>query len=250
MDAKGTRTSYTASFKLRVVEEAEKTSIKGAGRKFGVNEKLVRDWRKKKDELMKLPRTAKSARPGMKPHWDKLHEWILDKRLFGLEISIRLKAEMMAKEMPPSDVSGFTGSTTWLYRFMKRKNLFVRAKTRIAQRLPQDFDDKIVGFQRMMIKMRKKKDYDLHQIGNMDETPMNFDMPLTRSVDTSGKKTVLIKTTGNEKNHFTVVLACMADGNKLPSMIIFKMKTMQKKKFLLESLCMSMDGSRWHETLD
>ena len=131
-----TRTSYTASFKLRVVEEAEKTSNRGAGRKFGVNEKLVRDWRKKKDELMKLPRTAKSARPGMKPHWpelkNKLHEWILDKRLNGLGIS---EAKMMAKEMPPSDVSGFTGSTTWLYRYMKRKNLVVRAKTRIAQRL-------------------------------------------------------------------------------------------------------------------
>ena len=35
--------AYTASFKLRVVEEAEKTSNRGAGRKFGVNQKLVRD---------------------------------------------------------------------------------------------------------------------------------------------------------------------------------------------------------------
>ena len=115
----GTRTSYTASFKLRVVEEAEKTSNRGAGRKFGVNEKPVRDWRKKKDEHMKLPRTAKSARPGMKQHWPEL------------ENKIRLKPKMI--EMPPSDVSGFTGSTTWLYRFMKRKNVVVRAKTRIAQ---------------------------------------------------------------------------------------------------------------------
>ena len=59
---------------------------------------------------------------------------------------------------------------------------------------------------------------------------MNFDMPLTRTVDTSGKKTVSIKTTGNEKNHFAVVLACMADGNKLPPMIIFKRKTMPKEE--------------------
>ena len=114
----------------------------------------MRDWRKQKDEHMKLPRTAKSARPGMKPHWieleNKLHERILDNCLNCLAISgtmIRLKAKMLAKEMPPSDVSGFTCSTTWLYRFMKRKNLVVRAKTRIVQRLPLDFDDKIGAFQ-------------------------------------------------------------------------------------------------------
>ena len=45
------------------------------------------------------------------------------------------------------------------------------------------------------------------QIGNMDETPINFDMPPTRTVNPSGEKAILIKTTGNEKNHFTVVLS-------------------------------------------
>ena len=81
-----------------------------------------------------------------------------------------------------------------------------------------------------MIKMREKKHYYFHQIGNTDDTPTNFDMPLTRTVDTSGKKTFLIKTTGYEKNHFTVVLACIADGNKLPPIIIFKRKTMPKEE--------------------
>ena len=74
-----------------------------------------------------------------------------------------------------------------------------------------------------MIKMRKKKHYDLHQIGNMDETPMNFDMPHTRTVHTSGKKTVLIKTTGNEKSLHSRI-------GKLPPMIIFKRKTMPKEE--------------------
>ena len=49
----------------------------------------------------------------------------------------------------------------------------------------------------------------------MDETPMNFDMPATHTVHPTGEKTVIMKTTGNEKNHFTVVLACMANGSKL-----------------------------------
>ena len=44
---------------------------------------------------------------------------------------------------------------------------------------------------------------------------MNFDMPPSRSVNAVGEKTVLIKTTGNEKHHFTVVLACLVDDTKL-----------------------------------
>ena len=39
---------------------------------------------------------------------------------------------------------------------------------------------------------------------------------------------VLIKTTGHEKDHHTVVLACLADGTKLPPVVIFKRKTMPK----------------------
>ena len=77
--------------------------------------------------------------------------------------------------------------------------------------------------------MRKKNKYSLQQIGNMDETPMNFDMPPSRTVNTAGEKSILIKTTGNEKNHFTVVLACLANGTKLKPKIMFKRKTMPKE---------------------
>jgi hypothetical protein len=71
-------------------------------------------------------------------------------------------------------------------------------------------------------------DFELSQIGNMDETPMFFDLPGNRTVDTKGKKTIMIRTTGHERAHFTVVLACMADGTKLKPMVIFKRKTIPK----------------------
>ena len=82
------------------------------------------------------------------------------------------------------------------------------AKKKIAQRaLPQEFEDKIIAFQRMIIRMRQENNYDMQQIGNMDDTPMNFDMPPSRTVNSVGEKTIMIKTTGNEKTCFTVVLA-------------------------------------------
>ena len=49
------RCSYTAAFKLKLVEYAERHGNRCAGREFDVCEKLIRNWRKKKAELQSLP---------------------------------------------------------------------------------------------------------------------------------------------------------------------------------------------------
>lgn len=65
----------------------------------------------------------------------------------------------------------------------------------------------------------------------MDEVPMSFDMPPNRTIDDVGTKTISIKTTGNERSCFTVVLACSMSGDKLPPLVIFKRKTIPKEDF-------------------
>ena len=85
-----------------------------------------------------------------------------------------------------------------------------------------------IGFETFRSKYIKLR---LVNIGNMDETPVWFDMPTSKTVDSVGVKTVLLKTTGHEKTRFTVVLACLADGTKLKPMVIFKRKTMPKDNF-------------------
>lgn len=79
--------------------------------------------------------------------------------------------------------------------------------------------------------MRKRNGYSLTQIGNADQTPLTFDLPADTTVNPKGASTVSIKTTGNEKNRFTVMLACTADGGKLPPYVVFKRKTMPKLQF-------------------
>ena len=80
------------------------------------------------------------------------------------------------------DIDRFTGNPAWLYRFMHRNDLVLRQKTSLSQRLSEEFEDKIIVFQRAIICMRKAKQYSLEHIGNMDETPMQFDMPLDRTL--------------------------------------------------------------------
>jgi len=141
---------------------------------------------------------------------------------------IIIKAKAMAAEL---QITGFLASNCWSTKFLRRKNLALRRKTKIAQKLPEDLDQKITNFHSFMIKRRRKENYQLVHIGNMDETPVWFDMPSARTVNAKGAKTVLVNTTGHEKSRFTVVLACLADGMKLKPMLIFKRKTLPKAKF-------------------
>ena len=129
------------------------------------------------------------------------------------------------------NIDNFLISSGWCTRFMKRNKLVLRQKMKISQRLPDDLEEKITSFQSFVIRARWSKNYSLVNIGNMDETPVWFDMPPSKTVDSVGAKTVLLKTTGHEKTRFTVVLACLADGTKLKPMVIFKRKTMPKDNF-------------------
>lgn len=225
---------YEAKFKLSVVKCAEETNNSEAGRRFGVSEKLVRDWRKQKSDLQEMP-TKKCANRGLSCKWPELEieieTWILEQRQSGLIVTrnaIRIHARRVARS---KGIDNFRGTVGWLDRFMQRKNLSLRCSTKLAQKLPADLDDKVTNFFSYIIKARKQNQYDLINIGNMDETPVWFDMPTSRTVDASGKKTIQVKTTGHEKSRFTVVLSCLANGEKLKPMIIFKRKTIPKLTF-------------------
>ena len=141
---------------------------------------------------------------------------------------IRLEALRVADTLQITD---FKASEGWCTRFMKRHEYTLRAPTKVAQVLPQFWADKITEFQRFVIRHRRRNDYRLMCIGNMDETPMYMDMLPRSTVHKKGAKSVVVKSTGHERSRYTVVLACMADGSKLPPMLIFKRKTMPKVKF-------------------
>ena len=67
--------------------------------------------------------------------------------------------------------------------------------------------------------------------GNMDETPVWMDMPSSRTVEKRGSKTALVKATGHEKNRFTVVLSCMADGTAFKTNSYFQAENRSENKF-------------------
>ena len=67
--------------------------------------------------------------------------------------------------------------------------------------------------------------YPLSLVGNMDETPVFFDMVPSKCIAGKGTKECVVRTSGGEKKHLTVVLSATGDGKMLQTMIIFKGKT-------------------------
>jgi len=57
----------------------------------------------------------------------------------------------------------------------------------------------------------------------------------------------MIKTSGYEKTRYTVVLACCADGTKLPPLLIFKRNTMPKDEFHMGFTFMFILKDGWME---
>ena len=94
--------------------------------------------------------------------------------------------------------------------------------------MPEDLEEKLLNFQWYIIRLHEEKNFSLSCIANMDETSVFFDMAGDLTINPTGSKTVHIRSIGNEKNRFTVILTCFADGSKFPPIIIFKGKHQPK----------------------
>ena len=76
------------------------------------------------------------------------------------------------------------------------------------------------SFLRFVTTQRKRENYDLKDIGNMDETPVWIEMPGKSTLELKGKKEVRMMSTGHEKERITVVLSALADGTKLAPFVL------------------------------
>ena len=117
----------------------------------------------------------------------------------------------------------FKASEGWARKFICRHSLVLRARTSVAQKLPSDLECRVFTFHEEVKTERQKHDFPKELIGNMDETPLYFDMVPSRTLEKKGEKEVRVRTTGAGKTRVTVVLACTASGHT-PPMIILKGK--------------------------
>lgn len=116
----------------------------------------------------------------------------------------------------------FSASDGWLQKCLTRQQFSLRRTTTVSQWLPADLIPKITNFILTTRKLHLTKKYPLSHIGNMDETPLWFDMPGETTITHTGERSVPVRTTGHDKGRYTVVLAATADGMKLKPFVVFK----------------------------
>ena len=87
---------------------------------------------------------------------------------------VRVKMLDILKE--DNAVENFKTSDHWLSAFMKRHKLSWQKRTRISQKLPAQTEESLERFCQFIICLRVAKSFELHNIFNMDKTPVWFDM--------------------------------------------------------------------------
>lgn len=149
--------SYLTAEKLKIIKYAEMNGNRAAGREFKVNEhQTVAAEKRPAPTTPKEEDGRETFHPQME---EQLNAWIQDVRQQGIGVStteVKIKAKIIAKQMK---IATFKASQGWCNRFFRRHNLSMRRRTHIAQRLPEDYEDKVTDFQRFVIQQRKRNDY-------------------------------------------------------------------------------------------
>ena len=116
-----------------------------------------------------MPRSKKANR-GTDPSFPDMEKELLNlvsnRRASGVGVitsEVRLYALSLVDKyrFQYPDISHFRASPGWCYRFMARHNLSVRRRTTIAQRLPGDYEDKLLNYQRFIINQRQIHNCDI-----------------------------------------------------------------------------------------
>ena len=109
-------------------------------------------------------------------------------------------------------------------RFLLRNGYSFRTKTHFGQILKDDCFKQASLFLNEVKTIRLNNGINSSIITNMDETPVFLNMPLTKTIVKRESRQLIIKTQNQEKCRISVLLTIVADGSKLPPLIIFKAK--------------------------
>ena len=99
----------------------------------------------------------------LRKEWRKVIRWWFDTR-----------AKQLVNELYP-DVKDFKYSDKWFRRFCKRKNISLRKTTQAAQHAPVNLSATIFKFHAKLLRERRRGNFQLGDIANMDQTPLPDD---------------------------------------------------------------------------
>ena len=164
----------------------------------------------------------------------------------GLFVSYDLLHEEVIKKARSLNIPRcrYRASEGWAIRCVHWMGLALQRRTTICQKLPKDFQQKLLNYQRYITNLRKAGNFLMGQMASADEMAFYLGMP-PNYTEKKGVKEVLMKTTGCKKLRLAVMLAATADGRKLPPLLILKRKTLHKSEAFPRDVIVRAQEKEW-----
>lgn len=138
-------------------------------------------------------------------------------------------------------ITEFKVSYGWVCQFLNFRPLLIYRRTAVSQKLPEEYEEKLINFQKFEILLRKKHGFVLSQIGNDDLTPLWLDKPGFTTAEPVSERSFQVRMTGADKQQCTMMLAVTPDSHQLPPFVI---KKLPKDRFL-PRIIVRVQGRGW-----
>ncbi|XP_063001871.1 pogo transposable element with ZNF domain [Elgaria multicarinata webbii] len=149
---------------------------------------------------------------------EKLAEWVLTQREQQLPVNEETLFQKATK-IGRSLEGGFKISYEWAVRFMLRHNLSTHNRRAVAHPLPKDVEGHAGCFIEFVQRQIHTQDLPLSMIAAIDEISLFLDVEVLCSDD---RKENALQTVGTGEPWCDVVLAILADGSVLPTLVFYR----------------------------
>ena len=230
-NAKLKRRSYTREKKIEVLEWYFNNGRNRyqACKKFAINSKILAEWLRDEAKIRASNRGTRKMGARRKPFWPDMEAELVrqfrELRAKGLKVRswwFEAKRKELMTLMHP-DVE-FKFSPGWFDAFKKRHKLSYRATTNTSQHPLSHLESAVRDFHRAVratalggptsnTGIGPLGQYELRDIANMDQTPLQFILNGGKGYETQGAKTVWHRggASGLDKRQCTAQLTIFAD---------------------------------------
>ena len=186
----------------------------------------IRYWWKNWDAILSSPALqCRIPGGGRHPRLGEIKDLIFDQilRMRGANQKVsRQWIQSTAIDLAKAENEGidFQTSDKWLELFMARYGLSLRRTTNLTVLSDDELTARAVNF--MAYLSMKKLTLNMATTLLMDETAVFFEDPRRDTIDLTGARHVVLRSTGFASMRITVSLTVTADGKKLPPLLIWK----------------------------
>ena len=169
---------------------------------------------------------------------EQLHKEFRELRRRGIKVKgwwFKTRAKQILESANPNNTFKF--SQGWFARFKNRYKISLRRPTNTAQKQPSEKEASIQEFHRQIREAQmsgmghgdgpQEERFQLHQIANVDQTPLPFSFTQGPTYDTTNSSTVWVRggSSGLDKRQCTAQLTIFADGKpRIKPFVIFRGK--------------------------